>query len=351
MMPTRSQRAGCLAWLVVHLLADSIFAGDARAPSPVAPTSQPAERNVGSRVNPSSAPAAGGLKDDVSSQLSEADERYRRAVELYDDGDYDAALHELERVYTLAPMFRVLYNLGIVCLALRDYARAMTFFERYLEEGGAAIGPDVRADVTDQLRSLSERVAFVTIEVNVAGAQVTIDDRVVGVSPMPARVRVNAGSRRISAQAPNRLPESRVVGLAGGDETIVALTLPDLTQRPSSTVESDRPFPWLAWVSTAAFAGAAALCAVRAIGLQERYDRERGEVGVTRAELDAIDRQAFAFSIAADSLVLASLAGAGYSLYLTLWSKPAPAAPSERSPPDRLSLDLGLGHARLTGSF
>jgi tetratricopeptide (TPR) repeat protein len=311
-------------------------------------SSAPVSRSTAAPLAPPSAtnPALG---DDVSAQLSEADERYRRAVELYDDGAYDAALRELERVYTLAPMFRVLYNLGIVSLALRDYARAMSYFERYLAEGRTAIDADVRADVSDTLRSLAGRVAFITIDTSVAGAEVSIDDVPVGLSPLPAPVRVNAGSRRITAQVPGRLPVSRVVGLAGGDETRVSLTLVEPNPQPE-TVEPGRPFPWLAWASTAVLAGGAVYCTTRAFALQDRYTDKQGELGVTRAELDALDHQVTAFSVAADTLAVASLAAAGYSLYLTLWSKPAS---PERDDAKRegLSLQLGIGHARLNGSF
>ena len=322
----------------------------ADAPGPSAPqpdASAPAPRATPAPLAPPSAtnPALG---DDVSAQLSEADERYRRAVELYDDGAYDAALRELERVYTLAPMFRVLYNLGIVCLALRDYARAMSYFERYLAEGGAAIDADVRADVSDTLRSLAGRVAFVTVDTNVAGAEVSVDDVPVGFSPLPAPVRVNAGSRRITAQLPGRLPVSRVVGLAGGDETRVALTL--VEPNPETVEEPGRPFPWLAWASTAVLAGGAVYCTTRAFALQDRYTDKQGELGVTRAELDALDHQVTAFSVAADTLAVASLAAAGYSLYLTLWSKPA-SPERDNAKREALSLQVGIGHARLTGSF
>jgi tetratricopeptide (TPR) repeat protein len=267
---------------------------------------------------------------DMSAALREAGDRHERAFKLYDEGAYDAALSELKRAYELAPTFRILYNLGVMSLAVHDHAGAMQYFESYLEEGAAAVSSDVREQVAETLRELALRVAMVTIQVNVAGAQVLIDDRPVGTAPLESALRLNAGSRRFSAHADGWLPDSKVLSLAGGDRARIALELKD-PQTPLAPVHQQKPsrsLPWVGLGATALFLGGAVLSSVEALAAQRDFERTRRELDISRSELEAADRKAFYWSVAADSLSVAALAAGGYSLYLVLsHPEPKPAAP------------------------
>ena len=72
---------------------------------------------------------------EASEQRKEVEARYKRALELFNDGSYDAARLELKRAYELAPTYRILYNIALVNVELNDYAGALDAFERYLSEG------------------------------------------------------------------------------------------------------------------------------------------------------------------------------------------------------------------------
>jgi len=289
---------------------------------------------------------------ETSPSPSEAERRYARALELYDEGAFDAALLELGRAYELAPSFRLLFNLAIVSLELHDYAGAMTFFERYLEQGGDAVSADKRAEIGTQLRELSSNVAWVRIDVNVAGAIVLVDDRQVGTTPLAAPLRLNAGLRRISARAGAHLPDSRLLELAGGDHATLALTLVEPAPPPPPLVapEPAPHVPWLAWGATAALAGGAVWSGLSALAAQRDYEDAVGQLGVTRAKLDQLDRTAFRYSIAADVLGVAALAMGGYSLYLTL-DTPDEQQINSRPRNTSARLDLWPGGASLRGEF
>src|SRR5688572_13378532 len=206
--------------LAAVLLAPQAFA-EAPAPAPSAPADSPPSPSPS--PPPSSSPPAPA--PDISSQLREASERYQRALKSYDEGNFDAALVEFRRAYELAPTFRILYNLGVVSLELRDYASALDYFERYLVEGAASISPEQRSEVEQKIRDLSTHVAHVTVVVDLPGSEIAVDDRPVGVSPLAAPLRINAGARKISARASGRVPDVRVIELAGGDSTRVELNL------------------------------------------------------------------------------------------------------------------------------
>jgi hypothetical protein len=333
------------------LLAPQAFA-QAPAPAPSAPPDSPPSASPSPSPPPSSPPPppSPSPSPDISSQLREASERYQRALKSYDEGNFDAALVEFRRAYELAPTFRILYNLGVVSLELRDYASALDYFERYLVEGAASISPEQRSEVEQKIRDLSTHVAHVTVVVDLPGSEIAVDDRPVGVSPLAAPLRINAGARKISARASGRVPDVRVIELAGGDSTRVELNLvspraaTEITPPPSAEAPS-RPIPWLAWGGTAVLTGAAVIVGLQAVAADNDYDDQLATPGTSRQSLDDADAKATRLSVAADVLGLGALALGGYALYLTI-------RPSE-SAPQSAALELGFtpGGARLRGSF
>ena len=131
-------------------------------------------------------------------KTDEARSRFGRGVELFKENDYRAALIEFKRAYELAPNYKVLYNLGQTSLELQDYASALKTFEQYLREGGKDVPSKRKAEVEAELGKLRTRVAKITVEVNVEGAEVSIDDIVVGRTPLTEPLTVSAGRRKIS---------------------------------------------------------------------------------------------------------------------------------------------------------
>lgn len=126
----------------------------------------------------------------------DARNHFTRAVELFKEGDFRAALIEFQRAYDASPNYKVLYNLGQTNLELQDYAGALRAFRGYLDGGGREIAPARRTQVEGDLKRLESRVARVDVVVNVEGADVTIDDVSVGKSPLSAPVLVSAGRRK-----------------------------------------------------------------------------------------------------------------------------------------------------------
>ncbi len=163
-------------------------------------------------------PAAAPQKRD------EAVSRYQKGVEFFQEGDFQASLIEFKRSYELVPNFNVLFNIGQVYYQLQDYANALKTLEQYLEDGAKRIPATRRAEVEKDVEKLRARVAQVTIKVNVPGAEVLIDDVVVGTSPLSGPITVSAGRRRFAAQkdgAGARTTED----IAGNDQREIVLEL------------------------------------------------------------------------------------------------------------------------------
>lgn len=156
---------------------------------------------------------------------TEASTRFKAGVAFYKDNDFTAALVEFKRAYELAPNYRVLFNLGQTSRELKDYASALSAFERYLSEGGKEIDAAKRKKIQEWIDELKTKVARVTFETNVEGAEILVDDVSVGTTPLASAVLVNAGRRRFSATLSGYTPVQRGMEVAGSDETTVKLEL------------------------------------------------------------------------------------------------------------------------------
>lgn len=260
------------------------------------------------------APAPGAAPS--AEAQDEARRRFQRALELADDGNFDAALVELRKAYELAPTYRILYNVGLVYQQLKDYARSLDTFERYLDEGGANVPEDRLKEVSGRIDRLKTRVGFLTVVVNQPGAEITVDDLVIGTSPLPKAVRVNSGSRRVTAKLSGHPPESRIIELAGGENKTVQLDVriaPDTVAAPPRSV-----VPYVSWGITAALAGATAVTGVLALGAAKDYDAKTDAFGATKADIEQANSKRKTLALVTDILGGVTIAAVGVSIYFTI---------------------------------
>ncbi len=158
--------------------------------------------------------------------LTEARTRFTRGLELYEAGDYEAALAEFTRAYEVAPHFAVLYNIAQVKAQLVRYPEAVETFERYLAEGGDQIAAPRRAEVEEELRRLGALIGRIALVVeNPERATVYVDDTEIGRTPLGSPLRVSAGRHVIEVRAEGFLPTRRLVTVAGGEEETLHVAL------------------------------------------------------------------------------------------------------------------------------
>lgn len=308
---------------------------------------------VGAHAAPEDSPAAGAAPATAPTPLpetpetarrAEAEERRQRALQFYDAGDYPAALAEFQRANQLMPSFRLLYNLGVVSLALADSASAYDYFQSYLTQGGSAVPAETRAGVQSQLRDLAAQIATLTVLIDTVGTEVFVDERSLGVSPLAGPVHVNAGSHLLSARLRGAQSVSRRLELRGGETARVELKLAITRKRP---IAARKTVPWVGWASTAVLAAGAGFAGLEALAAQRSYQQTFDSV-TTRPGLDRSDSRAKGWSIAADTLDGAAVVVGAYSLYLTLRH---PAQQLSSLAPGQLALHLSPGRACLGLSF
>jgi hypothetical protein len=215
----------------------------------------------GARAQDSAPTGEAQVSDEVR---KEASARFRRGVELFQEGAFRAALVEFQRAYDIAPDFRLLYNIGQAQVQVQDYLGANRSYERYLADGGSDVDPARREEVETALTALRERVARLVIRVDKDGADVFVDDQRVGTSPMSATVAVNLGRHRVYARLADGAAGEKVVDVAGGDLTEVDLVIVEVPPSPVASGPSateDAPISSMRRGAIASWAAAGAFIA------------------------------------------------------------------------------------------
>lgn len=265
---------------------------------------------------------ANGIADD---REKEARSRYERGLQLYGEGAAEGALVEFERAYQLAPSYRLLYNIALIRLQLNDYAQALKAFQEYLAEGGAEIPSVRRSEVERQISGLKNRIGRVEITSNARGADVSVDDVVVGRIPLAEPLVLNPGRRRIAITRGGST-SATVVSIAGQDSLKVELSLetaaPPPAAHPRAASQPSRAPVYVSWTVTAGLAAATTVVGLLAVDAMSDLDDARKRIPATRAELDAAESKMNRLALTTDILAGATVLAAATALYFTL-SKPS----------------------------
>jgi len=167
---------------------------------------------------------AGGQDESRTERELKAHRHFQRAVELADDGLYPEALVEFHRAHASAPNYAVLYNIGMVWVALGHPVEAIAALESYLERGGAAISDQRRSEVAAELRRQRGRVGAVTVELVPPDATLLVDGAPATLEPGGV-VHLGAGLHQLTAIQADRAPATAPVAIRGGETLTVRLAL------------------------------------------------------------------------------------------------------------------------------
>lgn len=262
--------------------------------------------------------------------VDEARIHFRRGVNLYRAGAYDAAFAEFTRAYELAPHHRVLYNLAQVQAQRHDDVEALRFFRRYLGEGAGEVSAERAEQVRADMAELEQRISRLRIEINVDDARLLVDGQPAGDLPRDEPLLLNAGVHRLSVEKAGFVSESRALTLVGGEESLVSFqlaaeldiddwTLPALpapTALPPPPPRTDRSALWASLVTTGALAGASVSFGVLTRRANATLEDRLSRFPVQRASVEAGRTRVRTFALLTDGFGAAAAAALGLSTYL-----------------------------------
>jgi hypothetical protein len=324
--PLRGRQRGVMqCFFALSVLVPLLAAGSASAAPPATAGGKPAA--------PSTATPAGGAGEEAST-------RFKRGLQLFDEGDYTLALVEFERAYQLAPNYRALYNIALVDIQLGRYADAARTFEAYLHDGGTAIAPARRAEVTSSLAGLKLRTATVEIATNVPTAEVTLDGKPLEASRLHVPIVIDAGEHTLRATAPGFQSANKTVTLAGADRASVRL---ELTAIPLARAEAPvhaRPIFWPGFVITGGLAAGAIVSGAVMLDAQSHLGQLKNDPASDPGQRDSAATRVNSAALAADILTGLALVAGGISIYLSLGPERSPKPASIAVSPQRVVLSV-----------
>ena len=218
---------------------------------------------------------------------------------LYKQADFGAALEKFEAAYALYPSPKLQFNIAQADRELGRIVEAVEAFETFLVQAPDA-APDIVAEARQSLAELKPKLAQLRIDA-AAGAQVEVDARAVGFTPLARIVWVLPGHHRVAIKHPNYVPALVDITVASGEVHTVAPKLLRFSEgaatpepAPSSaTIVATTPVaptasesafsrrPWYFWTGAAATLAFTAGAIVAGLSANGKYSDLENGCGMT----------------------------------------------------------------------
>jgi hypothetical protein len=290
--------------------------------------------------------------------VEDARERFRKGVELYREGSYDASFAEFSKAYEIVPDYRVLYNLAQVQAERHEYAAALKLVDDYLKHGEGEIATERLEHVRTWLAQLKGRVAVLWVQCPLSAAELLVDGLPAAVLPQDTPLLLNSGVHQLQLRKAGYETVTRELTIAGGEKVLVELpaplelgiasatvvsveTTPDDLSPPSdapkvppvATPTHSRTPLWISLISTAVVAGGAVTFGALASSLDSELDRELARLPADQARVNDLRSDLKRNAALSDVFTVGAVIGAGVSLYFALSGLGAEKLPRNRPEP------------------
>jgi hypothetical protein len=146
----------------------------------------------------------------------------RRALRA---ASYQAALKHLAAAFELDPQPAVAYDLAMCHRALAQYDSAISYFRKFLELRGPKLKKWERTRVETLIAEVERSRCRLVVDVEPAGAEVTVDGQRAGTAPLPGPLAVNPGRRLIEVSLEGYASVAQTAEVVGGQTLVVSIKL------------------------------------------------------------------------------------------------------------------------------
>ena len=185
------------------------------APAKGAATSSPAQA-PSPPTSPSAPPAASAAPPSLGESLTgDAKSNYEAGKLLFGVSDFAAALIKFTAAHDASKDPRLLWNMATCEDKLHHYAKAVALVRAYLKEGGSLLSDQDRSDADGTVKAMEPLTSTVRLGVNEPGADVYIDDLLVGQTPVEPQL-VDIGVHKVRVHKAEFEEVSQDVTVSGG---------------------------------------------------------------------------------------------------------------------------------------
>lgn len=167
--------------------------------------------------------AAHALASGSTDKKAEAEAHLNKGNELFDRGDFGAALAEFLLARRLHPLWKATYNAGIGLEKLRRYDEALDMFEDVLRESGEAMPASNKETAQRKVTRLREFVGTIEVVGAEPGAAIVVDGRYHGSFPLPGPLRVGSSRHVVRAYKEGFDPLEATVEVQGKQNIVARL--------------------------------------------------------------------------------------------------------------------------------
>ena len=156
---------------------------------------------------------------------SEAARHFDRGYLLAQQGSLETAIAEFKQAYALSPHPSVLYNLGQAYAASGRAVEAVQTLRKYLEQADPELDAERRAQALSLVDYQGQRIGTLELEVEPAGAEITLDGEPLGKAPLSSPIPLTAGSHGLTVAHAGYTSRSVRVEIVGKASTATVLRL------------------------------------------------------------------------------------------------------------------------------
>ena len=163
-------------------------------------------------------PVRTGVPTLAESLSADAKADYESAKLLYGDGDFAGALVKFKSAHDKSKDVRLLWNIASCEKSLRHYANVLRLLREYLKEGDAVLTQLDKDEARNVIAAIEPLTASLKLSVNEPGAEVYVDDVLIGTSPLDKPVTVDIGMRKVLVKKQDYTEFAKELPVGGSPE-------------------------------------------------------------------------------------------------------------------------------------
>ena len=169
----------------------------------------------------------------------EAGAKFKEGVSLYKDENFEDALDAFLASNEFYPHPDTLVNIANCYAELYNFAKAMEYFERYLEAKGEDLTSAQKKEIQNKMERVGKKVGKLTIKPEDLEGELIVDGETLGTLPLDGPVYLEAGLHQVVLQEEDEIFYSKQVNIIGGAKTVVDVDLSEMDEEDAEVEEDD----------------------------------------------------------------------------------------------------------------